>query len=54
VTLDVAVLAGFAVLAFAVSAWRFSREQAYAPLFGFGGPKKGGPGAGKPGGGKTA
>jgi len=58
VTLDVAVLAGFTLLAFAVSAWRFSREQAYAPLFGFGGPKKGGPGGkpagGKPGGGKPA
>jgi len=33
-TLDLAVLAGFTLLAFAVSAWRFSREQAYAPLFG--------------------
>ena len=53
VTIDVAVLAGFSLLAFAVSAWRFSREQAYAPLFGFGGPKKGGPG-GKPVGGKPS
>ena len=42
---DVAVLAGFAVSAFVVSAWRFSREQAYAPLFGLGGGQR----PGKPG-----
>ncbi|MEY3974733.1 MAG: hypothetical protein RIS59_1094, partial [Pseudomonadota bacterium] len=46
--LDVAVLASFTLLAFALSAWRFSREQAYAPLFGLGGPKGGGRGAGGP------
>lgn len=46
VTLDLAVLVGFTLLAFVVSAWRFSREQAYAPLFGLGAPKAGGkPGA---------
>lgn len=39
-TLDVGVLAGFTLLAFALSAWRFSREQAYAPLFGLGGGPK--------------
>ena len=50
--LDVAVLAGFTLLAFVLSAWRFSREQAYAPLFGLGGAKGGKPGSGKPGGGK--
>jgi len=50
VAMDVLVLAGFTLLAFAVSAWRFSREQAYAPLFGLATAKGGKPGSGKPGG----
>jgi hypothetical protein len=30
--LDIAVLAGFSILALAVASWRFSREAAYEPM----------------------
>ena len=31
-TLDVAVLAGFSLVALAIASWRFSQESAYEPL----------------------